>query len=182
MDRKTLPVERHRDFLVGTFYPVLFYSSTGMKWAHSALMDHYKSPGQQRSGSLSKLSVVTLMPGLLLSVSGLSVSLPVLLRMHWAAAAEIHHLLLAPSELRGWGPCLHDARLLSSAQCRDDLWGCRYPCLWNTQCDAGKRLLEVIQCCCLLRLQEFVFGLCLLAATTTPKISTRFKKHPFHIY
>lgn len=177
-----LPVERHREFLVGAFYPVLFYSSTSMKQAHSALMDHYKSPGQQRSGSLSKPSVVTLMPGLLLLFSGISVSTPFLLRTQWAAAAEIHHLLLASFGLSGWGPCLCDARLLSSAQHGEDLWGCRYPSLWNTQRYAGKKLLEVIQYCCLLRSQEFGFGLCLLAATTTPKISTGFKKYPFHIH
>lgn len=82
MDRKMLPVERHGEFLVGVFYPGLFYSGMGMKQAHSALTDHYKSPGRQRSGSLSKLSVVTLTLGLLLSVSGLSVSSPFPLRMH----------------------------------------------------------------------------------------------------
>ena len=70
-------------------------------WAwNTAFTDHDKSPGQQRSGSLSKLSVMTLMPGLLLSVSGRSVSSPALLKMHWAAAATIH-LLLAPP--RGGG-------------------------------------------------------------------------------
>lgn len=127
MDRKTLPVERHREFLVSAFYLVLFYSSTGMKQAHSALTDHYKSPGQQGSGSLSKLSVMTLMVGLLLSASSLSVSSLFLLRVCWAAAAEIHHLLLAPSGLRGQWPGLHDARLFNSAQHCEDWWGCRYP-------------------------------------------------------
>ncbi|KAF2983828.1 hypothetical protein EK904_005186 [Melospiza melodia maxima] len=38
-----------------------YKSSMGIKQVHTALMDHYKSPGQQRSSSLSELTAVTLM-------------------------------------------------------------------------------------------------------------------------
>lgn len=84
----------------------------------------------------------------------------------------------------GWGPgaCLGRARPLSSAQHPEDFWAAQLPHLQNTQSLAGRGLLDVIQCCCLLRLQEFVFGLCLLAATASPTISTGLQKRPLRSY
>lgn len=142
---------------------LLFYSSVGIKQAHSALKDLYKSPGQQRSGSLSKLSFVILMLGLPLPVPGLSISSSFLLRTQRAATTKIHAHLLARSGLRGWGHCLHDdARLLSSAHtvriCRAaDILPLKHTALlWQrtARSDSVLLSLEITQ--------------------TTPKISTPF--------
>lgn len=135
-----------------------------------------RSPGQQRLSSSSKLSVITLMPGLFLWVPrALCVLSPP------AKAGQQQLSLWLPV---GWGPgaCLGRARPLSSAQHPVDFWAAQPPHLQNTQSLAGRGLLDVIQCCCLLRLQEFVFGLCLLAATASPTISTGLQKRPLRSY
>lgn len=136
-----------------------------------------RSPGQQRLSSSSKLSVITLMPGLFLWVPrALCVLSPP------AKAGQQQLSLWLPV---GWGPgaCLGRARPLSSARHPEDFWAAHPPPhLQNTQSLAGRGLLDVIQCCCLLRLQEFVFGLCLLAATASPTISTGLQKRPLRSY
>lgn len=122
------------------------------------------------------------MVGLLLSVSGFSVSSPFLLSVQWRRSSQDSTSFFCSIRTKGPGAWIIWCQ--ASQQC-PALWGLvglQIPCFWNTQRNAGKRLLEVIQCCCLLRLQEFVFGLCLLAATTIPKISTGFKKYRLHIY
>lgn len=142
-----------------------------------------RSPGQQRLSSSSKLSVITLMPGLFLWVPrALCVLSP-------PAKAGQQQLSLCLPVAGGQGPawagpgaCLGRARPLSGARHPEDFWAAQLPHLQNTQSLAGRGLLDVIQCCCLLRLQEFVFGLCLLAATASPTISTGLQKRPLRSY